>query len=129
MQALTLAREFIFGNNQTGLVTKSSSGSVVVIGGEMSSLGSGIICGEAGIYYGSATTESTYFFPSATVEAWNKYTATATPWVTMVSSACMCDERDLKQGTRPELDSHCRSTSVTFYNYVHDLIAPLIFVQ
>lgn len=34
--------------------------------------------GQAGIYYGSATTESTYFFPSATVEAWNAYIATAT---------------------------------------------------
>ena len=78
LQALTLAREFIFGNNQTGLVTNTTSGSVAVIGGEVSSLGGDIIPGQAGIYYGSFTTASTYFFPTATVDAWNEYIATAT---------------------------------------------------
>jgi carboxypeptidase D len=34
--------------------------------------------GQAGIYYGSGTTASTYFFPTATVEAWDAYVATAT---------------------------------------------------
>lgn len=34
--------------------------------------------GQAAIYYGSATTESTYYFPTATVQAWNAYIATAT---------------------------------------------------
>lgn len=78
MQALTLAREFIFGNNQTGLVTNTSSGAVTVVGGEESSLGNEIMTGQAAIYYGQATTASSYFFPSATVEAWNTYFATAT---------------------------------------------------
>ncbi|KAH0834746.1 Alpha/Beta hydrolase protein [Lanmaoa asiatica] len=73
--ALTLVREFIFGNNQTGLVTNTSSGTVSVIGGEVSSLGGEIMTGQAAIYYGKATTASSYFFPSATVEAWNAYIA------------------------------------------------------
>ncbi|KAH0834745.1 Alpha/Beta hydrolase protein [Lanmaoa asiatica] len=73
--ALTLVREFIFGNNQTGLVTNTSSGTVSVIGGEVSSLGGEIMTGRAAIYYGKATTASSYFFPSATVEAWNAYIA------------------------------------------------------
>ncbi|KAF8550322.1 alpha beta-hydrolase [Imleria badia] len=77
VSALTLAREFIFGDNSTGLVTNTSSGTVVV-GGEEPSLGNEIMRGQAGIYYGSATTASTYFFPSATIEAWDAYMATAT---------------------------------------------------
>ncbi|KAG1831383.1 Alpha/Beta hydrolase protein [Suillus variegatus] len=71
-------REFVFGNNQTGLVTNTSSGSATVIGGEVSSLANEIMTGQAAIYYGSATTESTYYFPTATVQAWNAYIATAT---------------------------------------------------
>ncbi|KAF8556411.1 alpha/beta-hydrolase [Imleria badia] len=77
ISALTLAREFIFGDNSTGLVTSTSSGTVL-IGGEEPSLGNEIMRGQAGIYYGNATTASTYFFPSATVEAWDAYMATAT---------------------------------------------------
>ncbi|KAF8141830.1 Alpha/Beta hydrolase protein [Boletus edulis] len=82
ISALTLVREFVFGSNQTGLVTKTDSGSVAVIGGEIPSLGNDIIPGQAGIYYGSATTASTYFFPTATVEAWNEFTATTAPYPT-----------------------------------------------
>ncbi|KAI9568045.1 alpha beta-hydrolase [Boletus coccyginus] len=85
ISALTLVREFIFGNNQTGLVTNTSSGMVSVVGGEVSSAGE-IMTGQAGIYYGQATTASTYFFPSATVEAWNAYLATATNRASSVMS-------------------------------------------
>ncbi|KAG9312814.1 Alpha/Beta hydrolase protein [Chiua virens] len=77
VSTLTLVREFFFGNNQTGLVT-DASGEVTVVGGEVCALGNEIIPGQAGIYYGSARTESTYFFPTATVDAWDKYVATAT---------------------------------------------------
>ena len=59
-------------------MTTTDSGTVVVIGGEDPSLGNEIMRGQAGIYYGQATTASTYFFPSATVEAWDAYMATAT---------------------------------------------------
>ncbi|OAX36451.1 alpha/beta-hydrolase [Rhizopogon vinicolor AM-OR11-026] len=72
-----LVREFIFGNNQTGLVT-NTSGKVTVVGGEVSSLANEIMTGQAAIYYGSAMTESTYYFPAATVKAWNAYIQTAT---------------------------------------------------
>lgn len=77
VSALTFIREFVFGNNQTGLVIDTSSANVTVVGGEVSTLAGEIMTGQAGIYYGSATTASTYFFPSATVEAWDAYVATA----------------------------------------------------
>ncbi|KAG9311823.1 Alpha/Beta hydrolase protein [Chiua virens] len=79
ISALTLVREFIFGNNQTGLVTDTSYGKVTVVGGEASSLRGEIMTGQAAIYYGKATTASSYVFPSSTVEAWNAYMATAAP--------------------------------------------------
>ncbi|KAG9311821.1 alpha beta-hydrolase [Chiua virens] len=77
ISALTLVREFIFGSNQAGLVTSTSSGQVTVIGGEASKLRGEIMTGQAAIYYGQATTASSYVFPSSTVEAWNAYMATA----------------------------------------------------
>ncbi|KAG6332041.1 hypothetical protein ID866_7052 [Astraeus odoratus] len=80
VSALTFIREFVFGNNQTGLVVDMNGGGTTVVGGEVSSLGNEILTGEAGIYYGSATTESTYFFPSATIAAWNAYVETATSY-------------------------------------------------
>jgi len=86
VSGLTLVRDFIFGNNETGLVTKSSSGGVSVVGGEVSSLGGEIMTGEAAIYYGHGTTASSYFFPSATVSAWNAYIATATATATSGAS-------------------------------------------
>jgi len=78
-QTFAFVREFVFGNNQTGLVVNAESGGVTVIGGEDPSLGGEVLTGQAGIYYGSATTASTYFFPSATVAAWDAYVATASP--------------------------------------------------
>ncbi|KAH7910092.1 alpha beta-hydrolase [Hygrophoropsis aurantiaca] len=75
--ALVLMREFVYGNNQTGLVT-SSSGTIKVIGGENSTLAELIMPGQEAIYYGAGTTESTYYFPTATIAAWEKFIATAT---------------------------------------------------
>ncbi|KAI0675833.1 alpha/beta-hydrolase [Trametes maxima] len=77
LRGLVLVREFIFGNNQTGLVT-NTSGSVSVIGGESSSLAVDAIPGQLGIYVGSGTTQSTFTYPSATIAAWNSYIVTAT---------------------------------------------------
>ena len=78
LKAFTFAREFVFGNNQTGLVTESS-GKVSVVGGEDSTLAAAVLPGGGEIYYGSGTTQSTYTAPTATVAAWNSFIATAAP--------------------------------------------------
>ncbi|KAH9893404.1 alpha/beta-hydrolase [Cubamyces lactineus] len=76
-RGFVLVREFILGNNQTGLLT-NSSGTVSVVGGEVSSLAGDVIRGQLGIYVGSFSTQSTYTYPSATIAAWNSYIVTAT---------------------------------------------------
>ena len=77
-------RDFILGNNETGLVT-NSSGSAQVVGGEASSLQNGILPGTSGIIYGSGSDLSTAFYPSATVAAWDAFIATAAPGATQNS--------------------------------------------
>jgi len=74
-RALVMLREFIFGTNQTGLVT-NSSGTVSVVGGENATLANTVLPGQAEIYAGSGTTQSTYTYPSATIAAWNSFIAT-----------------------------------------------------
>lgn len=74
-------REFVFGNNETGLVT-NTSGTVSVIGGENSTLAEDILPGKPPIFYGSGTTMSTYTFPSATIAAWNAFIQTETATAT-----------------------------------------------
>ncbi|KAF7799721.1 hypothetical protein EIP86_010963 [Pleurotus ostreatoroseus] len=71
-QAYTFVREFLLGNNQTGLV-QSSNGSVTVVGGENPSLQQLVIPGQAGIAYGSMTTEGLTTWPTATVAAFESY--------------------------------------------------------
>ncbi|KAF9269106.1 alpha/beta-hydrolase [Marasmius fiardii PR-910] len=68
-QALTFFREFVFGNNQTGLVQSGST----VVGGEDPQLSNDILPGDPEIYYGSAATQGTYVFPTATRDAWNAF--------------------------------------------------------
>jgi carboxypeptidase D len=85
-QAFVFFREFILGNNQTGLVS-NSSGNVQVVGGEASSLQNGILPGTSGITYGSGSDLSTAFYPSATVAAWQSFIATAAPAATQRSGA------------------------------------------
>ncbi|KAI0718832.1 alpha/beta-hydrolase [Fomitopsis betulina] len=75
--AQTFLREFVLGDNQTGLVT-TSSGRATVVGGAVSSLAVGVLPGQSGIFIGSGTTQSTYTFPSATIAAWDSYIVTAT---------------------------------------------------
>ncbi|EIN03589.1 alpha/beta-hydrolase [Punctularia strigosozonata HHB-11173 SS5] len=79
ISAFTMARNWIFGNNQTGLVVGSK-----VIGGENASELSGdILPGNEAIFYGSLSTQSSYVFPTATINSWSSFihtaTATATP--------------------------------------------------
>ncbi|KZT67351.1 alpha/beta-hydrolase [Daedalea quercina L-15889] len=75
--ALTFLREFVLGDNQTGLV-ESGNGDTEVVGGEVSSLAVGVLPGQTGIFIGSGATQSTYTFPSATIAAWESYIVTAT---------------------------------------------------
>ncbi|SJL09904.1 uncharacterized protein ARMOST_13285 [Armillaria ostoyae] len=77
-----LARDFIFGNNETGLVDGDR-----VVGGEDSTLAIDILPGGDEIYYGAGATQSTYVFPSATRSAWEAFiqTATAAAGVTLTS--------------------------------------------
>ncbi|PAV20228.1 alpha beta-hydrolase [Pyrrhoderma noxium] len=78
--AFVFFREFILGNNSTGLVTTSSDGSVSVTGGEDSSLIEGlrnILPGESAILYGSGSATSTFVFPSETISAWENFIVSA----------------------------------------------------
>lgn len=73
-----MLREFILGSNQTGLVT-NSSGAIHVNGGENATLAQPVLSGQAEIFVGSGTTQSSYVFPSATIAAWNSFIGTAAP--------------------------------------------------
>ncbi|CDO69768.1 hypothetical protein BN946_scf184766.g13 [Trametes cinnabarina] len=86
LRGFILLRDFILGNNQTGLVT-NSSGTVSVVGGESSSLAVDAIPGQLGIYVGSFSTQSTYTYPSATIAAWSNYIVTATATVITPATA------------------------------------------
>ena len=87
-KAFTFLREFVFGNNKQGLVVGSGD-YVTVIGGENATLAGENLPAADEIYYGSATTQSTYIAPSAARAAWKAFiqteTATGnsrpTPWV------------------------------------------------
>lgn len=72
-----MLREFIFGSNQTGLVT-NASGPTSVVGGENATLANTVMPGQLGIFVGSGTTQSTYTYPSATIAAWNSFFANVT---------------------------------------------------
>ena len=71
-------REFVLGNNRTGLVTKAATGEVVVIGGTNSTLSQDVLPGGDEIYYGPGAKISTYVFPSSTRAAWKSFIQTET---------------------------------------------------
>ncbi|KAG6891176.1 hypothetical protein C0995_008428, partial [Termitomyces sp. Mi166 len=58
--AFVFLREFVLGNNQTGLVTKTATGQVAVIGGTNSTLSQDVLPGGDEIYYGPGAKISTY---------------------------------------------------------------------
>jgi carboxypeptidase D len=75
-----MARNWIFGSDQTGLVVGST-----VIGGENApELQGDVLPGNEFIFYGSLSTQSSYMYPTATINAWSSFihTATATPITT-----------------------------------------------
>jgi len=70
LQAWTFLREFILGNNPTGLVTDANTPAV---GGEDPQYAVNTLAEGPEIYQGSYTTTSTYLFPTETVARWNEY--------------------------------------------------------
>lgn len=72
MQAYTFLREFVLGNNQTGLVV-SSGGTASVVGGENPTLQQTVIPGQLAINYGATTTQGSTVWPSATIAAFESH--------------------------------------------------------
>ncbi|EKM51711.1 uncharacterized protein PHACADRAFT_177131 [Phanerochaete carnosa HHB-10118-sp] len=72
VSAYTFLREFILGNNQTGLVV-SSGNTTSVIGDENPTLQQTAIPGQLAIDYGSTTTQGSTIWPSATVAAFESH--------------------------------------------------------
>lgn len=71
--AFTFFQQFVFGNNETGLVVDAT---LPAVGGESADFLSGIIPGKAEILVGEdGTVTSTYAAPAATREAWSAYMA------------------------------------------------------
>jgi len=68
--AWTFLREFILGNNKTGLVTNADTPAV---GGEDPQYAVNTLAEGPEIYQGSYTTTSTYHFPTETVARWDRY--------------------------------------------------------
>ncbi|KAJ3547334.1 hypothetical protein NM688_g5411 [Phlebia brevispora] len=80
-RAFVLLREFILGNNETGLV-KTVRGHTTIVGGTDPAF-DGILTGQSGIYYGSGATQGTYTYPALTIAEWQTFinAATQTPFV------------------------------------------------
>jgi carboxypeptidase D len=78
--AFVLARDFIFGFNNTGLIVTNASGSAASVRPTPTATLEGkagdILRGAAPIYAGSATTQTTVMPASASVAAWNSFIAT-----------------------------------------------------
>lgn len=70
----------MLGNNQTGLVTDTG-----VVGGEDPTLIADILAEIPVIYTGSATTEGTYVYPTATIDKWMEFIAQVTDTTTLSS--------------------------------------------
>lgn len=81
-QAYVLLREFILGDNTTGLVVDNDVGGTSVVGGENTSLAASALTGQSAIFIGSGMTESSYVYPSATIASWESFIATATATAT-----------------------------------------------
>ncbi|KAJ6534638.1 alpha/beta-hydrolase [Mycena vulgaris] len=71
--ALTFVREFVVGNNPTGSVVKTPTGTVNVVGGENAPLVGNILPGAKGIVYPVGTATSTFVYPVETIAAWNTF--------------------------------------------------------
>lgn len=70
-QAFVFLREFILGDNQTGLVIDGSTASVV--GGESHPLTGDVLPGTSVIFGGNISTTTTITYPAATVSQWDSF--------------------------------------------------------
>lgn len=70
-KAFTFLREFILGNNTTGLVTDANT---PAMGGEVPKYAASTLAEGPEVYQGSYTTTSTYYYPKETLARWNQYT-------------------------------------------------------
>ena len=78
VKAFVFLREFVLGNNKLGSVISPKPGITAVVGGEDPKL-AGVLRGQDGIYYGKGATQSTYFFPQATRDAWKTFDSAYQP--------------------------------------------------
>jgi len=74
--AFTFIREFVLGNNKTGLVLEPYD---IVEGGQDPEFVADVLPGQDEIYYGPGVTLSTFVFPSATIAAWRSFIGQPTP--------------------------------------------------
>ncbi|KII95448.1 hypothetical protein PLICRDRAFT_34311 [Plicaturopsis crispa FD-325 SS-3] len=79
--AYVFLREFILGDNTTGLVSGNRT-----VGGENATLGEDTLPGTTVIFYGSGTTSASVVEPSASIAAWNSFLATATASILATAS-------------------------------------------
>ena len=78
IKARVSLREFMLGDNTTGLVVNMSS-SISVVGDENASeLIGDILPGSPEIFYGPGTTLSSTSAPTATIDAWRSFLESAT---------------------------------------------------
>ena len=69
-KAFTFLREFVLGNNSTGLVTDADTPAT---GGEFPEYAASTLAEGPEIYLGSYTTTSTYVYPKETLSSWDRY--------------------------------------------------------
>jgi len=84
-QAYAFVKDFVLGNNQTGLLT-TSSGTTTVVGGVHTEYLKGILTGSSAVT-GAFTTAGIYTWPSESWAAWDSYLATRTAADVPVASA------------------------------------------
>ncbi|EJD46625.1 alpha/beta-hydrolase [Auricularia subglabra TFB-10046 SS5] len=98
--AAIFLREFVLGQNTTGLVMPDGS----VVGGENATLSMDYLPAfERPIFYGSATSQFSTIWPKATINAWEKFIASALaePTTTAASTATLSSSTVIVTQTTP----------------------------
>ncbi|THH14132.1 hypothetical protein EW146_g6173 [Bondarzewia mesenterica] len=85
--AYVFYRDFVFNTNSTGSLTVDDSNKPVVLGGESPEVADDVPRVASALFIGSATTASTLFVPSATVQAWESFVGQVAGGFDVVSSS------------------------------------------